>query len=234
MLDHIQDHNGPVMADRALAYTRSAFNWYASRDDEFNSPIAKRMARTKPRERARTRVLADHELRLLWGVLDGQGAFGALVRVLLLTAQRRGEVAGMRRAEIHAGIWTIPAARYKTGYANTVPLTAAALAVIKAQPGHDQVFTHSSLANSGTFKAALDKAVTAANGGEALPNWTVHDLRRTARTLMARAGVRPDISERVLGHVIAGVEGVYDRHSYLNEKHDALERLAAMVERIVE
>jgi integrase len=66
-----------------------------------------------------------------------------------------------------------------------------------------------------------------------LPNWTLHDLRRTAKTLMARAGVRPDISERVLGHVIAGVEGTYDRHSYADEKRDALEKLAAMIERIL-
>jgi integrase len=66
-----------------------------------------------------------------------------------------------------------------------------------------------------------------------LANWTLHDLRRTAKTLMARAGVRPDISERVLGHVIVGVEGTYDRHSYADEKRDALEKLAAMIERIL-
>ena len=66
-----------------------------------------------------------------------------------------------------------------------------------------------------------------------LPNWTLHDLRRTAKTLMVRAGVRPDISERVLGHVIAGVEGTYDRHSYVDEKRDALEKLAALIGRIL-
>ena len=66
-----------------------------------------------------------------------------------------------------------------------------------------------------------------------LPNWTLHDLRRTAKTLMVRAGVRPDISERVLGHVIAGVEGTYDRHSYAEEKRDALEKLAAIVNRVL-
>ena len=63
--------------------------------------------------------------------------------------------------------------------------------------------------------------------------WTLHDLRRTAKTLMVRAGVRPDISERVLGHAIPGVEGIYDRHSYLAEKRDALEKLATVVERIL-
>lgn len=93
----------------------------------------------------------------------------------------------------------------------------------------------------GKSKAALDKAVLktmkkqAKKGAkvEALPNWKLHDLRRTAKTLMVRAGVRPDISERVLGHVITGVEGTYDRHSYAAEKRDALEKLAAMVERIL-
>jgi len=66
-----------------------------------------------------------------------------------------------------------------------------------------------------------------------LPNWTLHDLRRTAKTLMARAGVRPDISERVLGHAIAGVEGTYDRHSYADEKRDALEKLAVMIDLVL-
>lgn len=75
--------------------------------------------------------------------------------------------------------------------------------------------------------------MAAARGGELLANWTLHDLRRTAKTMVVRAGVRPDISERVLGHAIAGVEGVYDRHSYLDEKREALEKLAAIVEGIV-
>src|ERR1035437_5028181 len=68
---------------------------------------------------------------------------------------------------------------------------------------------------------------------EPIPNWILHDLRRTAKTLMVRAGVRPDISERVLGHVISGVEGTYDRHSYADEKRDALEKLAGMIKRIL-
>ena len=66
-----------------------------------------------------------------------------------------------------------------------------------------------------------------------MPHWTVHDVRRTCKTLMSRAGVRPDISERVLGHVIPGVEGVYDRWNYLSEKKEALEKLEAMIKRIV-
>lgn len=248
MLDRIEDENGPVMADRTLAYVRKAFNWYATRDDKFNNPIVRGMARIKPTERARTRVLSDEEIRVIWPALGPTGPFGALVKTLLLTAQRRDEVARMGRSEISRdGIWTIPADRYKTKRQNHVPLSKAALDIIEAQPKADDCdYVFASRAGTpfsafGKSKTALDQAVLkvmeeqAEAGAEVkpLPNWTLHDLRRTAKTLMVRTGVRPDISERVLGHVIAGVEGVYDRHSYAAEKRDALEKLAAMVEHIV-
>jgi integrase len=80
----------------------------------------------------------------------------------------------------------------------------------------------------------LQKHQTENRKVEPIPNWTIHDLRRTAKTLMTRAGVRPDISERVLGHTIPGVEGVYDRHSYADEKREALEKLASLISSIVE
>ena len=145
------------------------------------------------------------------------------------------------------GIWIIPAERYKTKRPHFVPLSKAALALIEAQQKFndcDYVFASSvkkPFSRSGRSRRALDKAILkvmqkrATNGAkvEPIPNWTLHDLRRTAKTLMARAGVRPDISERVLGHVIAGVEGTYDRHSYADEKRDALEKLATMIERIL-
>jgi integrase len=79
----------------------------------------------------------------------------------------------------------------------------------------------------------FDKRVTEANGGVALPNWTLHDLRRTARTLMARAKVRPDVAERVVGHVIRGVEGVYDRYTYEEDKRAALEALSRLIASIL-
>src|SRR6516162_3008889 len=248
MLDEIEDVNGPVAADRTLAYLLKAFNWYATRDDQFNVPVVRGMARIKPKERARTRVLSDDEIRAIWPELTKTGTFGALVKTLLLTAQRRDEVAHMSRKEIGSdGIWTIPAERYKTKCANFVPLSKAALAVIAAQPTIDKsdyVFSSRAKTPFSGFsksKAALDKAVLAsmqkrAKKGakvEPIPNWTLHDLRRTAKTLMVRAGVRPDISERVLGHAIGGIEGTYDRHSYADEKRDALEKLAEIVERIL-
>jgi integrase len=248
MLDKIEDENGLVMADRTLAYLRKAFNWYAARDDQFNVPVVRGMARIKPKERARTRILFDQEIRIIWPVLGELGTFGALVKTLLLTAQRRDEIAQMSRREIGEDtIWEIPAERYKTKRPNFVPLSKAALAVIEAQPKlEDCNFVFPSRAKTpfsgfGKSKAKLDKAVFAAMKKQAtkgakvepIPNWTLHDLRRTAKTLMVRAGVRPDISERVLGHVIAGVEGTYDRHSYANEKRDALEKLVVMIEHII-
>ena len=248
MLDEIEDSNGPVMADRTLAYLRKAFNWYAARDDQFNVPVVRGMARIKPKERARARVLSDEEIRIIWPNLGEAGTFGALVKALLLTAQRRNEIAQMSRKEIgEDAIWEIPAERYKTKRPNFVPLSKAALAVIDAQPkieNCDHVFPSQAktpFSGFGKSKAALDNAILVAMKKRAkrgveveyLPNWTLHDLRRTAKTLMVRAGVRPDISERVLGHVIAGVEGTYDRHSYADEKRDALEKLAEMIERIL-
>ena len=248
MLDEIEDANGPVMADRTLAYLRKAFNWYATRDDQFNVPVVRGMGRIKPKDRARTRVLADEEIRIIWPALEEAGTFGAMVKTLFLTAQRRDEVAHLSLKEIGKdGIWTIPAERYKSKRPNHVPLSKTALALIEAQPRHDDCdYVFPSRAKTpysgfGKSKAKLDKAVLASMKKQAqkgtkvspLPNWTLHDLRRTAKTLMVRAGVRPDISERVLGHVIAGVEGTYDRHSYADEKRDALETLAAMIDRIL-
>ena len=242
MLDEIEDANGPVMADRTLAYLRKALNWHATRDDLFSVPLVRGMGRIKPKRRARTRVLSDEEIRLIWPVLAEAGTFGGFVKMLLFSAQRRDEVAHMSRREIgEHGIWAIPAERYKTKKPNFVPLSKAALALIEAQPNFidcDYVFpsrVKTPYSSFGKSKTKLDKAVFAAMKTRAkkramvepIPNWTLHDLRRTAKTLMIRAGVRPDISERVLGHVISGVEGTYDRHSYAEEKRDALEKLAA-------
>lgn len=250
MLDWIETQVGPVMADRTRAYLRKALTWHAERDDQFNvtAAVVRVASRANSKERARTRILSDDEIRLIWPVLGTMGTFGAMVKMLLLTAQRRDEVARMSRKEIGLDeIWTIPAERYKTKRPNHIPLSRAALALVQAQPvlnGCDFVFPSRSrtpFSGFGKSKAKLDKAVLKAMQKRAkepetiepVPNWTLHDLRRTAKTLMVRAGVRPDISERVLGHVIAGVEGTYDRHSYAEEKRDALEKLAAIIESIL-
>jgi integrase len=243
MLDEVEDENGPVMADRVLAYTRKAFNWQASRDDMFVPPIVRGMARTKPAERARQRMLDDDEIRDVWHALEAANApacYSAYIRALLLTAQRRDEVARMSWQEIKGDSWIIPAERYKTGIENVVPLTDAVLQLLGERRKAGFVFTSRGgkvpFSGFSKAKAALDEAIAQLRKEARCPAmspWTVHDLRRTARSLMSRAGVSADVAERVLGHKINGVRGVYDRHEYAAEKRDALERLAALVAQIL-
>jgi integrase len=249
LLDRIEDAGAPVMADRVLAHLRRAFNWHATRDDTFTPPIVKGMARTKPAERARKRTLDDQEIRDLWEALDmlhGTTAipkcFAGFVRFLLLSAQRRGMVAAMAWPEVDGGDWVIPEHKHKgKGHGDhVVPLTDALLALIGPKQKAGCVFT----SNGGAIpfsgfskaKAALDGKLTQirkAAGWPAMKPWTYHDLRRTARSLMSRAGVPSDHAERVLAHVINGVRRIYDRHEYRAEKLDALEKLSALVERIL-
>ncbi|MGH7076156.1 MAG: tyrosine-type recombinase/integrase [Stellaceae bacterium] len=235
LLGEIAARNGEAMADRTLSYFRSACNWWALRDDDFSPPFVRGMARTKPAQRARTRILTDDEIRAVWAAAAVLGTFGAFVRILLLTGQRRDEVAGMRWAEIASdGIWTIPAERYKTARDHFVPLSRAAIAIVQAQSRRndtDLVFPSSVLKPLSGFSQARLKLAKITGP---LPPWTLHDLRRTARSLMARASVTDGVAERVLGHVVPGVRGVYDRHSYAAEKCDALEKLAAMIARILD
>jgi integrase len=196
------------------------------------------MARTKPAERKRERVLSDDEIRLLWPILGTRGSFGALLQIALLTGQRREKLVTMRWANVSVdGVWTIPAEAREKGTAGSLTLPEMALKIIRAQPrieGTPFVFSGRLKGQhfNGFSRAKRDLDGEIAKRGTMAP-WLVHDLRRTARSLLSRAGVRPDISERVLGHIIAGVEGVYDRHSYELEKKDALERLAALVETIL-
>jgi len=245
LLDGIEDANGSVMADRTLALVRTIMNYHASRSDEFRSPIVKGMARTRPKERQRERILSDDELRKVWATSDG--VFGAFVRFILLTAARRNEAAGMTWAEIDGRDWTLPAKRNKAKVDLVRPLSDMALAVLgsllvppipaaQSKPGglftkanNGFVFTTDGvtpISGFSKFKRGLDKASGTAG-------WTLHDLRRTARSLMSRCGVSPDVAERCLGHVIGGVRGIYDRHEYHAEKKLAFEKLAAQVDRII-
>ena len=274
---------GPTTADRVLAAIRKLFNWYATTDDDFVSPVVIGMARTKQSERARKRILSDDEIRALWTATEIPGEAGGLdpycaaVRALLLTAQRRTKVSLMRRSAILDDV-RVPAGDGKemvmdrvwcpaddddgeNKQVGVVPLPESVHAMLMAQPAlgeddpeheedsefQDWIFTRDGKRPINSWsegKAELDarmllalreRAVEAGEDAEkvTLRRWVHHDLRRTAKTLMTRAGVRPDISERVLGHVIPGVEGVYDRWEYAPEKKEALETLATLVERII-
>src|SRR5712691_9623995 len=233
LLDKIEDENGPVMADRTLATLRRLMNWHAGRSDDFRSPIVRGMTRTKTKERARERVLTDDELRAVWRAAeDAPGPAGAFVQFLLLTGARRSEAAGMARGELDGADWTLPARRNKTKVDLVRPLSAAAMTAIGKLPGigkGDLIFTTDGerpLSTFGRLKIDLDKRCDVAG-------WTLHDLRRTARSLMSRAGVSSDHAERCLGHVMAGFRGTYDRYEYHREKARAFEALAAQIERIL-
>jgi integrase len=223
---------GDVMADRTLAYLGSALSWQATQDDDFSPPRLNGLRRVRG-DRGRERVLDDDELRVIWRAAEGRGSFGAALRFLLLTGQRRGDVYGMQWSELHGAVWTIPASRYKTGLEHVVPLSEAALAIVEAQPKRSELVfsgrTGRPLSTGGTRKRRFDASIHTP-----IAPWTLHDLRRTARTLMGRADVRPDVAERVIGHAVGkAVERIYDRHRYLDEKRAALEALAAMVDRIL-
>jgi integrase len=236
MLDRIEDKSGPRMADVTLAVLRRVFTWHALRTDDFSSPIVRGMGDRRPaKEARRSRILTDDELRAIWtatAAADNE-PFAALVRLLLLTSARRGELAAMRWHEIDAeGVWTLPAIRNKTKIELARPLSKAALAMLDEQPrivDCDFVFTSNGITAITSFSAPKEK-LDAASG---VTGWTVHDLRRSARSLMSRAGINADVAERCLGHAIPGVRGVYDRHKYLDEMRHAFEALAAQIERIV-
>jgi integrase len=239
LLDRVEDESqkrsadgGKRNADSVLAILRAIFNWHAARGDDFNSPIVRGMARVKPSESARSRTLTDDEIRAVWHAADSAGVFGSLVKFLLLTSSRLNEAARMTRDELTGSDWLLPASRNKAKFDLLRPLSAAAMAVIEAQPRVDGcpfVFhtdgVHAIAAFS-RFKRQLDEA-------SGVHGWVLHDLRRCARSLMSRAGVNVDHAERVLGHVIGGVRGVYDRHEFYSEKKAALEALAAQIDRIV-
>jgi integrase len=243
LLDAVEDTAGPVMADRALAYLRKAFRWWAARDDQFSPPIVPGMARTRPKERARSRVLSDQEIRDVWKALATAKApkpFPAFVRTLLLTCQRRDEVSRMGWQEVHDDVWEIPAERYKTGLPNAVPLTKAVCELLGAPKKAGFVFSSDggkrALSGFSKSKRALDIVIAEIREQEKrepMPGWRLHDLRRTGRSLMSRAGVPSDHAERTLGHVLQGVRGTYDRHDFLPEKKAALERLATLVGKIL-
>lgn len=250
LLDDIEKNRGPVMSDYTLATVRRLFSWYAVRTDDYVSPIMRGMARTSTKERARKRTLTDIELRALWLAASEAGLFGQYLQFLLLTATRRNEAAGLRRSELERGDWVLPAPRYKTKLDHVIPLSGPAIAIIGKLPKiakGDLVFTVDGVAplrGWGSRKADFDKLMLAQLramaeeaghdlAGVKLERWTLHDLRRSARTLMSRAGVLGDHAERCLGHVIGGVEGTYDRYEYRAEKLEAFTKLADLVQRIV-
>jgi integrase len=231
-LDRIADDNGPVRSDRVLSALKTLLSWHAGRSD-YVSVLGRGGRRTSIRERARTRILDDAELRKVWTAAEQDTTpFGPFLRFTLLTATRRGESAGLHRRELSDGgtVWVVPAARYKSKRDTLIPLSKAAQQIIAGQPVRGPyVFGVDGSRPLGGFNDRK-KNLDARSG---VSGYGLHDLRRSARTLLSRAGVAADIAEMCLGHAFVGVRGVYDRFQYIDEKRAAFEALAQMVERIV-
>jgi integrase len=214
-LDHVERINGGRTADLCLSDISCVLKFHALRDDEYKLPLVPGMKRLSAKEQARDRILTDAEIKAVW---DTGNAFA---RFLLLTAARRDEAAAMQWRELDGNDWTLPASRNKTKVDLIRPLSKAAMAVLPRREG-PFVFGNTPdrpLRSYSLLKARLDKA-------SGVTGWRFHDLRRTARSLMSRAGVNADHAERCLGHVIPGVRGIYDRHEFHAEKAHALEALA--------
>ncbi|WP_271077905.1 tyrosine-type recombinase/integrase [Aurantiacibacter sp. MUD61] len=226
---------GKVLPNRILALVRTIFRHALRRDWLEASPIE---GIEKPKaERPRDRVLDMPEIAAVWraGALLGY-PMGPWLQTLLLTAQRRAEVAGMRWTDLdlEAGTWTLTADSTKASRAHLVPLSPAVIAIIKAQPQlGDYVFTttgETPISGFAKAKTRLDKYL--ASRGEELKPWRFHDLRRTAATHMVRLGIAETTVSRVLNHALQGVTAqVYALHSYAPEKRHALDAWASEVER---
>lgn len=221
-LDKIASNNGRGQANHCLSAIIQVCDFYADRARDYDPPRLKKLKRKLP---SRDRVLTDDEIRRVWNTGD------RFARLLLLTAARRTEVAEMQWKEIDGTNWTLPAARNKKTELDCIrPLSKAAVDLLPPRGDDDDFIfpgTPGQPIRSFSFaKANLDKA-------SGTSGWRYHDLRRTARTLLSRAGVSPDHGERCLGHVVGGIRGVYDKWEFLAEKKHAFDVLAKHIDTIV-
>ena len=220
-----------------LAYLRRLFNWAVERDIIAVSPAEKIKAPTA--ERSRDRTLSAAELAAVWNATASLGApFDAFFRLLILTGQRRNELAGAHWTEfdLEKGEWTIPASRAKNGTKHIVHLAPAAMDILTRIPrplakplGNDYVFTttgRSPISGFSKIKAKLDRL-------SGVSNWTIHDLRRTFATIgTGELGIDPVVMDKILNHrsgVVTGVAAIYQRHAYFEQRRAALDDWAAYI-----
>jgi integrase len=222
----------PGRANHTLAAIKKLMNWAVDRGMIEINPIAGLKPPTKiiPRDR----ILSDKEIVPFIEAAKAEGfPFGTIYQVLLLTAQRRGEVTNMRWSEIDfdRAVWVIPGAKAKNGLAHEVPLSSPVVELLQSVPrfqGSDFVFT-----TTGTTPVSgLGKAKYRVERAVGTFDWWTHDLRRTAASGMARLGIAPHVVEKVLNHktgMISGVAAVYNRYAYLAERRTALDTWARHV-----
>jgi len=221
----------PILANRIHALLSKLFRWADTKGIANANPCAHL---ERAREQSRDRVLDDTELRKIWLAAGELGQpYAGIVRLLILTGQRRNEIAGLRWSEIdlEGRVLHLPAARTKNAKPHDVPLSAAALAIVAGLPrlvDVDRVFTvkRKPVAGFSKMKERLDAASD-------VTDWTLHDIRRSVASGLQKLGIRLEVTEAVLNHrsgSMAGIVGVYQRHDYAVEKRDALARWADYVD----
>ncbi len=237
LLDDVMDTGKLAKANHTLVVVRKFLNWCVERGRLDASPCV--MVKRPHEQRARDRVLSDDELRAIWGACDRMGhPFDAFLKMLLVTAQRRSEVARMRwsHVDLEQRLWTIPAEDTKAGRTHEVPLSPLAMEILEAAPRFHGDFVHTTTGGerpiSGFSQAKSRLAALSGVAGD----WRFHDFRRTGGTGMAGLGVPIFTVGKVLNHSaasMAGVTAIYDRHSYLPEKRHALEAWAQKLTNLV-
>jgi integrase len=238
VLDDVRENNGQRTAELLYAYLSKVLRWHESRTDGWRAPL---ISGAGGEARKRDRTLSDDEIRRVWRACDEMGApFGPLVQMCLLTATRRREVVEMKRNELGVDLseygvqapgWLVPASRVKNKVDFLVPLSRKAQAVLSSIPNiGPAVFTFNGAKPLGDVSAPLGTL----HKRSGTSGWSMHDLRRTARTLMSRAKVPVDEAERALGHTIKGPRANYDLHDYAAAKLAAFEALASLIDRIVD
>jgi integrase len=235
-LGAIAKNPGAITSNRVRSTMSAMFTWAMREGLALANPVANTNKRDEvPRER----VLRDSELGAIWHAL-GDGQYGTIVKLLILTGQRRDEIAGLRWSEIDfdRGIISLSGARTKNGRPHEVPMAATVRALLQAQERTERelVFGEGTGPFSGfsRCKAALDGRIAELNG--ALEPWVLHDLRRSAATGMAEIGIQPHVIEAVLNHVSGhkgGIAGIYNRAQYSAEKAQALARWDAHIAAVV-
>lgn len=241
LLDKIRER-APITANRVHSALSRLFNFAAERGIIDDSPCTRIR---KAKETAKSRTLTDDEISKLWAALDPENMKIDIFRVtklaikmLLLTGQRPGEVVGMEWGEVEGDTWTIPRERMKGQEEHKVPLTRLALEVIQQAQAYSgdspYVFRSSRKDGAHITPAAVSRAVFRhlEEIGIETP-FTPHDCRRTVRTRLAELGVDDVVAERVVGHKLQGMLGVYNRHGYDKEKRQALEKWEGKLRLIV-
>jgi integrase len=223
LLDRVRERGAPIMANRVLAAVRTFFNWCIGRGILEVSPCTGIAA--PAREQARHRILSDEELAGVLAAAREIGfPFGSMVEALALTGQRRDEVGRMTWAHLNSPrhVWVIPGEHAKNGKPHLVHLSAPMRALLRATPQAGNVVFS---ADGQTLFQGYSKAKARLDRLSGVSGWTLHDLRRTVVSGMARLGVAPHVADKILNHqsgTISGVAAVYQRHEFLKERQDAL------------